>query len=63
MRLPAGCGHIRRATLDFRRQVENEILLARGEITLTDAAYVSTAFRAERHAQLAQRWLAKKLRA
>lgn len=31
---------------------------ARGEITLTDAAYVNTAYRAERHAQLAQRWLA-----
>jgi hypothetical protein len=31
---------------------------ARGEITLVDAAYVNTAYRAERHAQLAQRWLA-----
>jgi hypothetical protein len=31
---------------------------ARGEVTLTDAAFVNTAYRAERHAQLAQRWLA-----
>lgn len=57
--LPAGCGHIRKATLDFRRQVESEVLAARGEITLADAACINTAFRAERHAQLAQRWLSK----
>jgi hypothetical protein len=56
--LPKGCGHIQKATLHFRRQLETEVLTARGEITLVDAAYVNTAFRAERHAQLAQRWLA-----
>lgn len=55
--LPAGCGHIRKAVNDFRRQLEDAILEARGEITLVDAANVSTAFRWEKHAQLAQRWL------
>jgi hypothetical protein len=38
--------------------LEAAVMEARGEITLVDAAYVNTAFRAERHAQLAQRWLA-----
>ncbi len=56
--LPKGCHHIQRATCQFRRQLETEVLTARGEVTLTDAAFVNTAFRAERHAQLAQRWLA-----
>jgi hypothetical protein len=55
--LPKGCGHIRAATNVFRRQIESEVLAARGEITLVDSAYVNTAFRAERHAQLAMRWL------
>jgi hypothetical protein len=57
--LPKGCGHINRSTCHFRRMVEAEVLDARGEITLVDAACINTAFRAERHAQLAQRWLAK----
>lgn len=56
--LPPGCGHIQRATCAFRREVEAAVLEARGEITLVDAASINTAFRAERHAQLAQRWLA-----
>jgi hypothetical protein len=34
------------------------VLEVRSEITLIDAAYINTAFRCERHAQLAQRWLA-----
>jgi hypothetical protein len=42
----------------FRRELEAAVMEARGEITLVDAAYVNTAYRAERHAQLAQRWLA-----
>jgi hypothetical protein len=42
----------------FRRELEAAVMEARGEITLTDAAFINTAYRAERHAQLAQRWLA-----
>ncbi len=57
--LPPGCQHIQRATCHFRRQLESAVMEARGEITLVDAAFVNTAFRSERHAQLAQRWLAK----
>jgi hypothetical protein len=55
--MPKGCHHIDRATCHFRRQLEGAVLEARGEITLVDAAFVNTAYRAERHAQLAQRWL------
>jgi hypothetical protein len=55
--MPKGCHHIDRATSHFRRQLEAAVFEARGEITLVDAAYVNTAYRAERHAQLAQRWL------
>ena len=55
--LPKGCQHIQRATCQFRRQLESAVFDARGEITLVDASYVNTAYRAERHAQLAQRWL------
>jgi hypothetical protein len=55
--LPKGCHHIDRATCHYRRQLESAVLEARGEITLVDAALVNTAYRAERHAQLAQRWL------
>jgi hypothetical protein len=56
--LPKGCQHIQRATCAFRRQLEASVMEARGEVSLTDAAFVNTAYRAERHAQLAQRWLA-----
>ena len=57
--LPKGCGGILRATHHFRRQLEDAVLQARQEITLLDSAFINTAYRAERHAQLAQRWLAK----
>jgi hypothetical protein len=57
--LPKGCHHIERATSHFRRQVEDAVVEARGEISLLDAAFINSAYRAERHAQLAQRWLAK----
>lgn len=56
--LPKGCGHIQRATCEFRRQLEAAVMEARQEITLEESAYINTAFRAERHAQLSQRWLA-----
>ncbi len=55
--LPKGCGHIRRAINIFRRTCEAAVFEDRGEISLTDAAHINTAFRWERHAQLAQRWL------
>jgi hypothetical protein len=55
--LPKGCHHIDRATNYFRRAVEDAVMEAKGEIGLVDACRISTAYRAERTAQLAQRWL------
>ena len=55
--LPRNCRHIESSTNKFRLHCEQAVLDARGEIVLTDAIYINTAFRAERHAQLAQRWL------
>jgi hypothetical protein len=43
----------------FRRQLEDQILALRGEITLLDAANIQTAIRWERHGCLAQHWLRK----
>jgi hypothetical protein len=55
--LPKHCGHVQRATCHFRRQLERAVLDAKGEINIVDAAFINSAYRAERHGQLAQRWL------
>ncbi len=57
--LPAGCGHIQRSTNMFRRSLEHAVFDARGEVNLSDAALINSAYRWERHAQLSQRWLLK----
>lgn len=41
----------------FRRQLEDTVLAAKGDISLADAAFIQTILRWERHAALAQRWL------
>ena len=56
--LPHGCEYIAKAIRYFRRQLEQAVFEVRGEVTLLDAASINTAFRYERLAQLAQRWLA-----
>ena len=43
----------------FRREVESACLASKGKITLTDAAFIQTALKWERHAALALRWLNK----
>jgi hypothetical protein len=55
--LPKGCAKIERAINHFRRAVEDAVLDARGEVSLVDASYINSAYRWERHAQLAGRWL------
>jgi hypothetical protein len=57
--LPRGCERVGREINLFRRALETAVLDARGEITLVDASLINTAYRAERHAQLSQRWLGK----
>ena len=55
--LPKGCEYIQRSCNEFRRALERAVEDARGQVLLLDAANISTAFRHERHCQLAQRWL------
>jgi hypothetical protein len=55
--LPPGCSYIEKAINHFRRQLEKAVIDLRGEITLVDSAVINSAYRFERLAQLAQRWL------
>jgi hypothetical protein len=57
--LPAGCKYIEIRLNGFRRQLEDAVIEAKREVTMVDAGIIQTAMRWERHAALAQRWLAK----
>jgi len=41
----------------FRRMLEDQLLATKGEISITDAATISTAVKWEKHAALCERWL------
>ena len=43
----------------FRRMLEDTVLETRNKVSITDAAHIQSAYRWERHALLAQRWLTK----
>ena len=58
--LPKDAKHIQNRMNAFRRNVEDAVLEAKGDVSLIDAAHIQTAMRWERHALLAQRWLNKK---
>lgn len=58
-KLPAECKYIENRLNAFRRQVEEIVVQIKGEITLTDAAYIQTALRWERHSALCLRYLTK----
>jgi len=55
--LPDGCKYVELRLNKFRRYVEDCVIAAKGEVSLTDAAYIQSAMRWERHGVLAQRWL------
>lgn len=55
--LPKDAKYIEVKLNAFRRNVEDQVLSKKGEISLDDAAAIQTALRWERHGQLAQRWL------
>jgi hypothetical protein len=57
--LPKDAKYIEYRLNDFRRQLEDAVMSARGEVSLVDAACIQTCLRWERHAALAQRWLVK----
>jgi hypothetical protein len=58
-KLPNGAGYVARTTGHFRVALESAVVVAKGEITLIDAASIQSAVRWERHALLCQRWLIK----
>jgi hypothetical protein len=56
-KLPTDCQHIEIACNVLRRQLEDAVVKARGQVSLTDAATIQSALRWERHSALALRWL------
>jgi hypothetical protein len=57
--LPKDAKYIEYRLNAFRRTLEQAVLAAKGEVSLTDAGCIQTCIRWERHACLAQRWLVK----
>lgn len=57
--LPKDCKYIETRLNAFRRKLEDCVLASKREVNVTDAAYIQTALRWERHAALALRWLTK----
>lgn len=51
-KLPPGCEYIEVRLNIFRRQLEDVVLSLKGEVTLTDSAFIQTVLRWERHACL-----------
>ncbi len=58
-KLPLGAEYIENQMNAFRREIEDAVIAAKGEINLTDAASIQTAMKWERHGALALRWLRK----
>lgn len=57
--LPPDAKYIELRLNAFRQKLEDAVIEVRGQVTLHDAAIIQTCLRWERHAALAQRWLAK----
>ena len=55
--LPKNCRYIQLHLNSFRRQLEDEVLAVKGQVSLLDAATIQTCLRWERHSALAARWL------
>lgn len=55
--LPSDARYIENRMNAFRRQLEDLVLAAKGQVTLMDAALIQTVLKHERHGMLAQRWL------
>jgi hypothetical protein len=58
-KLPAGCAYIENRVNALRRQVEQAIVVAKGEIGIVDAAAINSILKWERHGLLAAHWLRK----
>ena len=57
--LPKDARYIELRLNQFRRTLEDAVVAAKKQVSLTDAGAIQTALRWERHACLAQRWLVK----
>lgn len=57
--LPKGLTWAARRINVFRKVIEDALIAKKGEVNLTDAATINTLVRYERHAILANHWLAK----
>src|SRR6516225_6053983 len=55
--LPRDARYIQNRLNAFRRQLEDQLIANKGEVTLVDAALIVTVLRWERHRCQAQRWL------
>jgi hypothetical protein len=58
-KLPPGCKYIELQVNSLRRQIEEAVMAAKGEITITDAAAINSILKWERHGKLANHWLRK----
>lgn len=56
-KLPPNCMYIENRLNKFRRELEDRVITARGQVTMTDAAHIQSALRWERHSALCARWL------
>jgi hypothetical protein len=56
-KLPPNCLYIEHQLRSLRRQLEDAVIAARGEVSILDAANIQTAIRWEQHIALARRWL------
>jgi hypothetical protein len=56
-KLPTGCKHVENSVNRLRRRLEDAVLALKGDISITDAAYINTVLKHERHGQLASTWL------
>src|SRR5262245_45630339 len=58
-KLPKGCMYIETRVNCLRRQLEEAVIAAKGEINIVDAAAINSAVKWERHGLLAAHWLRK----
>ena len=56
-KLPPGCAYLRRSVNGFRQALEAETLAKHGGVSMTQAAAINAAVRAETRARLLSRWL------
>ena len=56
-KLPRNARYIEHQMNNLRRQLEQAVMQAKGEVNLLDAASIQTAVKWERHGELALRWL------